>query len=121
MRSANGSNSIGAPAIPLPSRNELVAAIAKALNGEEAEDGLVTFEILSGSTNFFEVIVVWPRWAEIPADIRSKIVVEAYAQLSSAIPTLWRRPVINSSPGHARRSNRDGCASLLSSVQCPSK
>ena len=67
-------------------KGELVDAVAKAIKDEGPEDGLVIFEVLSGGTNFAEIIVVWDRWAGIPADIRSKMVVEAYQHVSAQSP-----------------------------------
>jgi hypothetical protein len=71
-------------------KHELVDALVKAIKDEEPDDGLVIFEVLSGSSSYFEVIVVWDRWADLPADERNKIVMEAYQQASaedsSALP-----------------------------------
>jgi hypothetical protein len=64
-------------------KGELVDAVAKAIKDEGSEDGLVIFEVLSGSTNFAEIVVVWDRWSGIPADIRSKMVMEAYQHVSA--------------------------------------
>jgi hypothetical protein len=39
-------------------KNDLVAAVVKAIKDDEPEDGLVIFEVLSGNTDFVEVIVI---------------------------------------------------------------
>jgi hypothetical protein len=65
-------------------KHELVDSIVKALRDEQPDDGLVIFEVLTGSSDFVEVIVVWDRWAELSADARNKIVIKAYQQASAS-------------------------------------
>ena len=61
-------------------RADLVEAVLKAIKDEDQTDGPVIFEVPYGSTDFIQVIVVWDRWSELPADARSHIVTEAYQQ-----------------------------------------
>jgi hypothetical protein len=71
-------------------KQDLIGAVVKAIKDEEPDDGLVIFEVLSGSSDFVEVIVVWERWADLAADIRTKIVMEAYEQASTQDSSVLR-------------------------------
>ena len=57
----------------------------KAIRNEEQPDGPVIFEVTTGSTDFFQVIVVWDRWSDLSADVRTQIVSEAYRQLDGQV------------------------------------
>ncbi len=75
---------------PRASSNDVTAgfveALAKAIKNEEQPDGPVIFEVATGSTDFVEVIVVWDRWSDLSADVRTQLVSEAYRQVSSQVP-----------------------------------
>lgn len=66
------------PTAPPDSGRELVGEVLKALRDEPQADGPVIFEVPQGDTGYVQVIVVWGRWADLPADIRNRIVMEAY-------------------------------------------
>ena len=53
-------------------KHELVETLVKVLKDDEPVDGLVIFEVSSGSSDFFEVIAIWDRWADLPAEARNK-------------------------------------------------
>ena len=59
-------------------KDALIDALVKALKDEEQEDPPVIFEVTTGGTDFFEVIVVWARWADLSVDVRTRIVLDAY-------------------------------------------
>jgi hypothetical protein len=66
----------------------LVEPIVAALKDVEQTDGPVIFEVPAGSTDFVQVIVVWNRWSELPADVRSRIVIEAYERAGVDVPDI---------------------------------
>ncbi len=63
-------------------RNELVESLVKAIKDEDQAEGPVIFEVASGTTDHIEVIVIWNRWADLSADIRTMVVLDAYQQAS---------------------------------------
>ena len=103
-------------------RADLVEAVLKAIKDEDQTDGPVIFEVPYGSTDFIQVIVVWDRWSELPADARSHIVTEAYQRASSEqvpdVATLdWITTVI---PVSVSQAAGDGGFALPCSEQCRS-
>ncbi|MGA7499533.1 MAG: hypothetical protein WBX00_22620 [Isosphaeraceae bacterium] len=62
-----------------------VEAVVKAIRDEEQPEGPVIFEVTTGSTDFVEVIVVWDRWSDLSADVRTQVVSEAYRQVSGQV------------------------------------
>jgi hypothetical protein len=66
-------------------RQDLVAQLAKERGGEAISKGPVIFEIPLGQTNRFDVLVVWHAWSDIPSEIRSEIILEAYKNDSARI------------------------------------
>jgi hypothetical protein len=66
--------------------DDLVDPIVKALSGESQSDEPVIFEVPMGETDYLQVIVVWERWADLSADVRSRIVTEAYQRLGAEHP-----------------------------------
>jgi hypothetical protein len=66
--------------------NHLVEVIVKALNDDPQPEGPVIFEVSVGDSDFLEVIVVWKLWADLPADVRNRIVMEAYERFAGEHP-----------------------------------
>jgi hypothetical protein len=67
-------------------RNDLVEPIVTALKGEPQPDEPVIFEVPMGGTEYLQVIVVWDRWADLSADVRTRIVTDAYGRLGVEKP-----------------------------------
>lgn len=57
---------------------DFVSALNQALKGEELNGGPVVFEIAQADTAYFQVVIVWERWANLATDVRNRIVVDAY-------------------------------------------
>jgi hypothetical protein len=66
-------------------RKELLDQLAKELKGETTANGLVIFEIPLQPTDKMDVLVVWEAWKDVPADIRSEIILDAYREKKSKI------------------------------------
>jgi hypothetical protein len=59
-------------------RQALTEQLAKELAGEPISNGPVIFEIPLGQTDKMDVLVVWEAWKDVPSEIRSDIILEAY-------------------------------------------
>ena len=70
--------------VPVSTHEALVGSIAKALRDEAQDDPPVIFEISTGGSDAFEVIVIWDRWSGINPGNRMGMVMEAYRRLATS-------------------------------------
>ena len=61
-------------------RDALVQDLLAALGGDDRPDGPVVFEIAQGDANYIQVVVVWELWADLSADVRNRVVMDAYEE-----------------------------------------
>jgi hypothetical protein len=66
-------------------RRDLVAQITGELNDNASPKGPVIFEIPLEQTGKIDVLVVWEAWKDIPSEIRSSIILDAYKKKADEI------------------------------------
>jgi hypothetical protein len=66
-------------------REAMVSQLAKELGGEATEQGPVVFEIPLEGTEKIDALVVWEKWKDLPAQIRSEIILAAYREKKDQI------------------------------------
>ncbi len=67
-------------------REALIAQLTKELAGEATQDGPVIFEIpLEEGSAKLDIFVVWDKWKDVPSEMRSKIITEAYNEKKDKI------------------------------------
>ncbi len=66
-------------------RQELIEQLARERAGEPTAKGPVIFEIPLEPTDKMDVLVVWEAWKDVPSEIRSDIILEAYKDVKGKI------------------------------------
>jgi hypothetical protein len=66
-------------------RQALIEQLTKELKGEPTAKGPVIFEIPLDQTENIDVLVVWEAWKDVPSEIRSAIILEAYKEKKDKI------------------------------------
>ena len=72
-----------APAVD-PKSSPLVDRLQKSLEGDAQDDGPVIFEIPTGRTGTFHIIVVWESWENLAPDDRVDVILEAYRRYDAS-------------------------------------
>ena len=67
-----------APAFRLEQCQALLDQLSRELAGQATENGPVVFEIPLDQTDKMDVLVVWEAWKDVPSEIRSDVILEAY-------------------------------------------
>lgn len=74
------------PEQPRDVTGAFVEDLVKTFRGEDRPDGPVVFEIAQGGTGYIQVVIVWERWQDLSADLRDRIVLDAYQELHREHP-----------------------------------
>jgi hypothetical protein len=59
-------------------RQALLDQLSRELAGQATENGPVVFEIPLDPSDKMDVLVVWEAWQDVPSEIRSEVILEAY-------------------------------------------
>lgn len=59
-------------------RQALLEQLSAELAGQATENGPVVFEIPLDLTDKMDVLVVWESWKDVPSEVRSEVILEAY-------------------------------------------
>jgi hypothetical protein len=74
-----------APAFRREQRQALLDQLSRELAGQATEKGPVVFEIPLDQTDKMDVLVVWEAWKDVPSEIRSDVILEAYKDKKDTI------------------------------------
>jgi hypothetical protein len=74
-----------APAFRREQRQALLDQLSRELAGQATEKGPVVFEIPLDQADKMDVLVVWEAWKDVPSEIRSDVVLEAYKDKKDTI------------------------------------
>jgi hypothetical protein len=66
-------------------RQALLDQLSRELAGQATEKGPVVFEIPLDQIDKMDVLVVWEAWKDVPSEIRSDVILEAYKDKKDAI------------------------------------
>jgi hypothetical protein len=74
-----------APAFRRENRQALLDQLVSELAGHATDKGPVVFEIPLIHSDKMDVLVVWEAWQDVPSEVRSDIILEAYKDKKDAI------------------------------------
>src|SRR5258708_6114409 len=67
-----------APAFRREQRQTLLDQLSREIAGPPTETGPVVYEIPLDQSDKMDVLVVWEAWKDVPSEVRSNVILEAY-------------------------------------------